>query len=293
MASIPPTADELSPYKNLPKDQVDMSPNYFAFGGFSEVYKGYWSDPSTGKVIPVAIKFLRGAHINALLLEKITRQLNRETRIWHFLVHPNVVPFLGLCSELGASPAMVSPLYENGDVCAYLEAHKKDVNRLELVVGVARGLEYLHSEGVIHGDIKGRNVLVGDDGSPQLCDFGQSKLVDIGGFTATKLAGSARYQAPELLPSDGSFTPKLTLKTDIYGFSMTSLEIFSGKEPFFHLSQESSVIFQIQMGNRPKRSVYSDGTFTDPMWELLVKCWSQDPAQRPAMTSVVRAFKNM
>jgi len=184
-------------------------------------------------------------------------------------------------------------MYENGVVCAYLEKHeKKDVDRRALVVGVAHGLEYLHSKGVIHGDIKGSNVLISDDGSPRLCDFGQSKLVEISGFTATKLAGSARYQAPELLPPDES-TPKLTLETDIYGFSMTSLEILSGKKPFFHLSQDSSVIFQIQMGNRPKRSVYSDGTFTDPMWELLVKCWNQDPAQRPNITSVVGDLENM
>jgi len=59
MASIPSTDDaELSPYKNLPKDQIDMESDSFAIGGFSDVHKGHWSDPSSGKVIPVRVSML-------------------------------------------------------------------------------------------------------------------------------------------------------------------------------------------------------------------------------------------
>jgi len=288
MTSTSPTANELSPYKDL-KGQVTKADVYFAWGAYSDVYKGEWNDPSTGKVVPVAVKFLRGAHTTQLL-EKVKRYLNRETRVWHALSHPNVVPFLGVCSDIGPSPAMISPLYNNGHVCAYLNTHKnKDPQAF--VIGVARGLKYLHLSSVIHGDIKGNNILVDDDGSPRLCDFGRSKLADIRGFTASTFAGCIRYLAPELLTTENDDTPILTYETDVYAFSMVSLEILSGREPFFNVSRETVITYKVQNGHRPERSKYRQGTFTDPMWELLVKCWDQAPAQRPTMESVVESLE--
>jgi hypothetical protein len=53
------------------------------------------------------------------------QRLNRETRVWHSLSHKNVLPFLGLCREIGPSPAMISPLYDHADVHRYL-ADKPD-----------------------------------------------------------------------------------------------------------------------------------------------------------------------
>ena len=54
------------------------------------------------------------------------QRLNRETRVWHSLSHPNVMPFLGLCSNIGPSPAMISPLYDNGDVVRYLDGNPQE-----------------------------------------------------------------------------------------------------------------------------------------------------------------------
>ena len=91
-----------------------------------------------------------------------------------------------------------------------------------------------------------RNILIDDEGAPRLCDFGQSKLIGIAGFTATKFAGATRYLAPELLPTQceqcqylaPELLPteceqcekpvKLTTETDVYGFSMVALEVRVG-----------------------------------------------------------------
>jgi hypothetical protein len=59
------------------------------------------------------------------------QRLYRETRVWHSLGHENILPFLGLCRELGPSPAMISPLYDNADVHRYL-ANRPD-DRLAVV----------------------------------------------------------------------------------------------------------------------------------------------------------------
>jgi len=292
-SSLPPsTHDEESPYKDL-SGQVTTEKYRFVVGGFADIFRGEWKDPSTsGKVVQVAVKMLRGVHnMEPESLEVFNRHLNRETRVWHRLSDSNILPFFGLCYDLDPCPSMISPRYDNGDVLKYLVKKPKE-DRLKIVIGVARGLKYLHASDVIHGDLKGRNILIDDDGCPRLCDFGQSKLIGIAGFTATKFAGSVRYLAPELLPTESEDVLILTRETDVYAFSMAALEILSGKQPFFDISWETVVIAKVQSGKRPEQSLYLPMTFTDPLWMLLVKCWDQDKARRPSMKSVVESLEH-
>jgi len=298
MSSNPP-ADEAAPFRDLTGQVSKTEDHYFAYGGFSEIFKGRWTDPSTSGDVRVAIKILRGVHTDPVILAHTIRRLNRETRVWHALSHPNVMPFFGLCYNIGPSPAMISPLYDNGDAIRYLAENSQE-DPLDIIIGVANGLYYLHSKEVIHGDLKGHNVLINDKGIPQLSDFGRSKFIDHRGFTTT-LAGSARYMAPELIAaeSDVNFDdnaydslenqvpPKLTKETDVFAFSMVALEILTGKLPFFYLRQDTTVIAHVQDGKRPDRLRCLPTTFTDPTWSLLVDCWDADPTRRPDMETVL------
>ena len=95
----------------------------------------------------------------------------REARVWSCLSHNNVVPFFGLCRDLGLSLAMISPLYDNGHVFKYLNKNPQ-VDRLAIVslgyfwrewywllnlqiIGAAHGLKYIHANNVVHGNPKG------------------------------------------------------------------------------------------------------------------------------------------
>jgi serine/threonine protein kinase len=70
-----------------------------------------------------------------------------------------------------------------------------------------------------------RNVLIDDDGTPLLCDFGRSRFIGQRGFT-TEFAGTVRYLAPELIDcASNNATPLVTEETDIYAFSMAALEV--------------------------------------------------------------------
>jgi serine/threonine protein kinase len=306
MALSLPTADELTPFKDLTGQVTKTEDHYFAYGGFSEVFKGEWRDPATvtDNVRRVAIKLLRGVHTDDSVLAAITRRLNRETRVWHDLSHANILPFLGVCSDLGPSTAMVSPLCDNGAVLQYLKI-KPEADRLNIIIGVARGLKYLHSKNVVHGDLKGHNVLMSDDGIPLLADFGRSKFIDHRGFT-TSFAGSARYLAPELVSdepdiddSDVAYqtldqqapASNLTKETDVFAFSMVALEILTGQIPYFYIRQDSTVIALVQDGTRPDQNRCLPTTFTRPMWTLLGDCWKADPKERPDMTNVVQRLE--
>ena len=90
------------------------------------------------------------------------------------------------------------------------------------VADIGKGLGYMHGHDVIHGDLKGANILVSGSPTnpiPLLCDFGLSKIVDAVGFTTT-VCGSPCWMAMELLGKDDEDC-KLTFASDIWAWGMT------------------------------------------------------------------------
>lgn len=122
----------------------------------------------------------------------------REVNIWHRLDHLRVVPLRGYSLDSDGTPCLVSPWFENGDVLTYLKKHPF-ADRRRLVRQVAEGLIYLHSQDVVHGDLKGGNVLVDTSGDAALCDFGLARLLRDcpSSFTTSNVGmGTLRWCAP-------------------------------------------------------------------------------------------------
>ncbi|KAJ7748939.1 kinase-like domain-containing protein [Mycena metata] len=120
-------------------------------GGFSVVYKGRWKEGD----MDVAIKeFIHDEDIDDVM---------DEIWIWRRMEHPNLLPFIG--GALIEPPYFaVSPYCAHGNVLQYISRHK-DVDRLQLIIDITRGVDYLHSSHVVHGDLKARNVLISDQGT--------------------------------------------------------------------------------------------------------------------------------
>ncbi|KAF7974108.1 hypothetical protein HWV62_13435 [Athelia sp. TMB] len=284
----------------------------FTTTAYSEVYEGTLTDPETGKVVKVAVKVLRGVTEKEELLEKIKKRLLREIRVWMPLDHPNITPFLGVVEGLGPLSAMVSHYCSKGNINQYIIDNPNE-DRLKLIIGIASGLAYLHSLDLLHGDLKGHNVLIDDEGSPRLADFGKSRVVERRGFT-TAFTGTARYMAPELtvisddivepvtVTGDGGsdsssssvvLDPMITKQSDVYAFSMVVLEILTSKLPFFYLRQEHLVVILTQDGKRPDRARCAPTQFADEMWKFMEDCWDHDPSKRPKMEATIPRLQEM
>lgn len=126
--------------------------------------------------------------------------MNREVKIWHCLQHPAIVPLRGYAIETDGTPSLISPWYDNGDVMNYLKKHPF-ADRRKIVRQVAEGLVYLHAQSppVIHGDLKGANVLINRTFDAALCDFGLAKLLQDcpSSFTTSNVGmGTLRWCAP-------------------------------------------------------------------------------------------------
>ncbi|KZV99892.1 kinase-like protein, partial [Exidia glandulosa HHB12029] len=193
-------------------------------------------------------------------LDAATRkQVQRELSVSKLLYHPNINVTYGLYNGLGHGhlPSMVSHWSEQGCINDYLKARSSDpdvgIVKCNLMIQIVSGLSYLHDNGIIHGDIKGANVLISDHGVARLSDFGLSKIIAEHSQTFTQdsaLKGTSRWMAPELL-MDAS--PRHTYATDIWACGCLFIEILSGTVPYHTKVTDIQVILSLSQREPPPR----------------------------------------
>ncbi|KAG6913618.1 hypothetical protein DXG01_005544, partial [Tephrocybe rancida] len=255
-------------------------------GKFADIYKADFQGN------PTCLKVIR-AHA-APLVRHMAKVYAREAILWGQLSHPNLLPFHGL-HKFRSQIAFVAPWAENGNLSDYLN-HEPNANRVLLCADTAAGVEYLHANGVVHGDLKALNILVDGSGRACLSDFGLSGVADnkiikwATQSSAASKGGTSRWQAPEL------HNPEMdnihnTKESDIYAWASSSYEVFTGNAPFSEIAKETTVAFRILRGDLPTRPPANDKSWTErglteALWELLVDCWKMKPSERPQISAV-------
>ncbi|EIN03641.1 kinase-like protein [Punctularia strigosozonata HHB-11173 SS5] len=214
----------------------------------------------------------------------------QEAVYWKRLVHPHIVPFLGVDPQRPA--CIVSAWMDHGDVMTYISRYPS-ADRRQLVLDMAHGLEYMHKGNLIHGDIKSGNLLVDGSGRARLSDFGLATTA----LSTTSIAltagssanwGTVLYMAPELL--DLSVKSKtLTKESDVYAFGMTAWEIFEGTQPFPDIQNIYEVLHNVVQGKRPSRPVRAEELGLDSfIWATAIEsCWETEPSRRPQISEVI------
>jgi len=162
---------------------------------------------------------------------------------------------------------------------------------------VAQGLAYLHGEliNIIHGDLKGHNILISASRRACIADFGLAAAKDSMPVDMTKTtigsAGTMRWRAPELLLGE---EPN-TYASDVYAFAMVCYEMFSGEYPFQNLT-DFKFNSALMLGKRPSRPSHTlSGTrgLNADVWHLIEACWSQHPGDRPIASQIVKSLYDL
>ncbi|KAF8622868.1 hypothetical protein AX15_006708 [Amanita polypyramis BW_CC] len=187
--------------------------------------------------------------------------------------------------------------YQNGTAPQYLE-HQPECRRFEMVIQVARGLKYLHIDAgqIIHGDIKGNNILVSDDGYAVLGDFGLAGVVDdFAGLqqNTTALSGSLRWQAPELLAIEDDVDYNKTLESDVWAFACTAFELLDGYLPYHWFNYDYAILRAIYKGQKPVREKDARNELSGILEKQLEDCWAHKAAGRPGIGDVVQRLENI
>ncbi|KXN85940.1 Dual specificity protein kinase splB [Leucoagaricus sp. SymC.cos] len=156
---------------------------------------------------------------------------------------------------------------------------------------IAKGMEYLHSQNVHHGDLKAANVLVDDNLRCVISDFGQSEMkseaFSLSG--ASPPHGTLRWQAPELMRG----TSHLTKEMDVYSYGICCVEILTwGNLPWAHTDDFNIRRLVLDENERPPLPIGSK--YVNPaLQDLIGNCWDQDPQKRPSFSHIVPRMKSI
>ncbi|RLN95502.1 hypothetical protein BBJ28_00022747, partial [Nothophytophthora sp. Chile5] len=252
----------------VPQFEVETGA-FIAAGSFGSVYRGQWYGTE------VVVK--------EIILKKGDTQLKRaeflrEANTWFQLNHRNVVKMYGGC-HVGRL-VFVCEYASQGSLDSFSKAEGRDPLLIwSTLLSSATGLRYLHDVGVVHGDLKGNNILIGTDGVAKLTDFGLSFFRKNADSEAEQGAvGAPRWKAPECLSGGVA-----TFASDIFSFGMCIIEAVSGALPWGNHLLDIAVKHHVTKGELPNRPA----VFEDEEWDLVQQMCCSNPKQRLNIVSVV------
>ncbi|KAK9069173.1 hypothetical protein SSX86_013289 [Deinandra increscens subsp. villosa] len=279
-------------------------------GGFGKVYKGKLEDSDQvsenqslcGCILEiVAIKQLDPDGLQGI------REFVVEVLTLGMANHPNLVKLIGYCAE-GEQRLLVYEYMPLGSLEDHLHGFRINSKRLDwntrmkIAAGAARGLEYLHDKmnpPVIYRDLKGSNILLGEDYHAKLSDFGLAKVGPLGDNThvSTRVMGTYGYCAP-----DYAMTGQLTFKSDIYSFGVVLLELITGRKAIDNTrpAAEQNLVAWARPLFKDRRKFWQ---MADPVLEgeypvrglyqalaISAMCVQEQPNMRPLIGDVVTAL---
>ncbi|GMH01292.1 hypothetical protein Nepgr_003131 [Nepenthes gracilis] len=265
-----------------------------ARGTFGTVHRGIYDGQD------VAVKLLdwgeEGQRTEAEIAS-LRAAFTQEVAVWHKLDHPNVTKFIG--AKMGSSELQVQT--ENGQIampnsvcCVVVEylpggALKNYLIRnrrkklafkvvIQLALDLARGLSYLHSQKIVHRDVKTENMLLDKSRTLKIADFGVARIEASNPSDMTGETGTLGYMAPEVL--NGS---PYNRKCDVYSFGICLWEIYCCDMPYPDLSFSEVTTAVVRQNLRPEIPRCCPSTLANTM----KRCWDASPDKRPEMDEVV------
>ncbi|XP_069739990.1 protein-tyrosine kinase 6-like isoform X2 [Narcine bancroftii] len=237
-------------------------------GHFGEVYAGYWNNS-----VRVAIKTVEVGLMNK-------KEFQAETQILKKLHHPHLISLYAICTT--DDPFyIVTELMKYGSLLCYLRSKEGSQmnfkHLLDIVVQVVEGMTYLESKNYIHRDLAARNVLLGDNFTCKIADFGLARIVRDDIYVSQSNIIPYKWTAPEAI-EHGYFS----VKSDVWSFGILLYEVVTyGKTPYAGL-KNNEVVSMILQGYRmpcPSGCPWK-------LHDIMMKCWNDRASQRPTFANL-------
>ncbi|KAK1564927.1 hypothetical protein Q3G72_014884 [Acer saccharum] len=265
-----------------------------ARGTFGTVHRGVYDGQD------VAVKMLdwgEEGHRTEAEIASLRLAFTQEVAVWHKLDHPNVTKFIG--ATMGSSELQIQT--ENGlmgmpsNVCcvvveylpggalkSYLIKNRRRKLAFKVVVqlalDLARGLSYLHSQKIVHRDVKTENMLLDKTRTVKIADFGVARVEASNPNDMTGETGTLGYMAPEVLNGN-----PYNRKCDVYSFGICLWEIYCCDMPYPDLSFSEVTSAVVRQNLRPEMPRCCPSALAN----VMKRCWDANPDKRPEMDEVV------
>lgn len=263
---------------------VDLSKLFlglrFAHGAHSRLYHGMYKDE------PVAVKIIRipDDDENGAMAVRLENQFNREVTLLSRIRHPNIIRFVAAWRKPPVF-CIITEYLSEGSLRAYL--HKLEHKNLGLqkliamALDIARGMEFIHSQGVIHRDLKPENILIDQDFHMKIADFGIACEDSYCDFLADD-PGTYRWMAPEMIKRKS-----YGRKVDVYSFGLILWEMVAGCIPYEDMTPIQAAFAVVNKNLRPVIPVDSPPA----MRALIEQCWCLQPEKRPDFWQIVKVLE--
>ena len=237
-------------------------------GGMANVYKAY--DSIDDRV--VAVKILRDEHMQN---DELLRRFRNESRAIAVLSHPNIVKVYDVSFNEDIQYIVMEHI-DGITLKEYIEQQKvlRWKEAVHFTVQILRALQHAHDKGIVHRDIKPQNIMLLEDGTIKVADFGIARFARASQHTVTdKAIGSVHYISPE--QAKGENTDE---KSDIYSIGVMLYEMTTGSLPFDAESPVSVALKQIQSQARRPRVINPD--IPEGLEDITIRAMQKDPARR-------------
>jgi serine/threonine protein kinase len=264
----------------IPPEEIIFDPvkDYLGGGAYGKVYRGFCRGKN------VAVKIPNKQHMT----ESELQSFRHEVEIMRHIFHPNVVLFLGACTQ--PNKIMIVTELMKTDLERLIH-HNPEVGkismaqRLKMAKDAALGMNWLHGIcRIIHRDLKCANLLVDSNMTVKVTDFGFAENLKSDRYLLDKKGpkGTALYMAPEVMRQE-----EFNEKADVYSFGLILYELVSGEE-LFPQYEELDPFFQAICIDH-ERPIPPPGTLPS-ISALMKRCWAPDPIYRPTFEEIIRAL---
>ncbi|MFQ6654644.1 hypothetical protein Gotur_025546 [Gossypium turneri] len=214
----------------------------------------------------------------------LSESLRKEQRILSTLSCPHVVGYKGCDISSENGKLLYNLFLEYAPSGTVMDAIQKHGGYLEEATvrsytrGILLGLEFLHSRGIVHCDIKGQNVLVTDDGV-KIADLGCARRADEASSAAWSIAGTPVYMAPEVARGE-----QQGCSADVWALGCTVIEMAAGRSPWPDVSDPVSALYRIGFSSDVPEIPTNISKLAQ---DFLSKCLRRDPADRWSATQLL------